>query len=501
MLDFMERSTIKLLKKRGNTDTEIARVLGRDRKTVKQALLEPADKELKRPKRGSVIDPYEDKILQWIQEGIPVTVMLERIKKDPEEPYQGGKSIFYQRVKHIRQEQKMTKQKATWTFEGLPGEYLQVDWGERRQFPFTQIPKTTRYCFVGRLKYSRWIYAEFHDNMRYETLIRCILRCLENLGGVPWVLVFDNMSTIVHTLAERDKDGNPVWNRKFRQFASEIGFHPEVCDPGAANQKGTVENGVKFVKGNFLAGRTFRDDDDLSAQSWEWILERNSQKCQAHGHTPNDLLSEERKALEPLMETSDSYGLLHLLRVYPESVIRFETNCYSVPESLIGLVVAARVTSNELRIYHDNQLVAQHKRSYQKRQKVRDLDHYQRTLSSKPRAKVMAYREKLLELDSSTASYVTEICHRDRNSMNQQILKLYSLWKEHGTERFLEAVHFCNDSQVYGWEYVQLMLRIPEDEGHDEDGELEFQNDMVSDQPEQSEIDRDLAIYDTYSHR
>jgi hypothetical protein len=44
------------------------------------------------------------------------------------------------------------------------------------------------------------------------------------------------------------------------------------------------------------------------------------------------------------------------------------------------------------------------------------------------------------------------------------------------------------------------MLRIPEDEGHDEDGELEFRNDMVSDQPEQWEIDRDLAIYDTYSH-
>ena len=100
------------------------------------------------------------------------------------------------------------------------------------------------------------------------------------------------------------------------------------------------------------------------------------------------------------------------------------------------------------------------------------------------------------------ASYVTEICHRDRNSMNQQILMLYGLWKEHGTGRFLEAVHFCNESQVYGWEYVQMMLRIPKD---DENGQLEFQqelpDDMVSGQPEQSEIDRDLAIYDTYSHR
>ena len=227
--------------------------------------------------------------------------------------------------------------------------------------------------------------------MRYETLIRCILRCLESLGGVPWVLVFDNMKTVVRMIARRDKDGNPVWNQRFRQFASEIGFHPEVCDPGAANQKGTVqalekleqndsnspsantrENGVKFVKGNFLAGRTFQDDEDLSVQLTQWLLERNNGKCQAHGHTPNELLPKEREALEPLTETSESYGLLHLLRVNPESVIRFETNCYSVPEHLIGQIVTVRVASHELRAYHDSHLVAQHERSFDRRQRIRN---------------------------------------------------------------------------------------------------------------------------------
>jgi hypothetical protein len=330
--------------------------------------------------------------------------------------------------------------------------------------------------------------------MRYETLIRCILRCFENLGGMPWVLVFDNMKTVVRMIAKRDEDGNPIWNRRFRQFASEMGFHPDVCDPGAANQKGTVENGVKFVKGNFLAGRTFQDDEDLSMQLTQWLLERNNGKCQAHGYTPNELLPEEREALEPLTETSESYGLLHLLRVNPESVIRFETNCYSVPEHLIGQIVTVRVASNELRVYHDSQLVAQHERSYQKRQRIRNLDHYERTLSRKPRAKVMAYREKLLELASPTASYVAEICRRDRNSMNQQILKLYALWEEAGSEKFTEAIRFCHESQVYGSEYVELMLRIPEDE--EPIGEL-----LLSGEPVQSEIDRDLAVYDTYTHR
>ena len=149
--------------------------------------------------------------------------------------------------------------------------------------------------------------------------------------------------------------------------------------------------------------------------------------------------------------------------------------------------------SYELWIYHDSQLVAQHERSFQKRQRVRDLEHYQRTLSRKPRAKVMAYREKLLGLDWPTPPYVAEICKRDRNSMNRQILELYSLWEEHGSESFLEAVRFCYESHAYGSEYIELMLRIPEQER-----KVEL---LVSVQPAQSEIDRDLAVYDTYSHR
>jgi transposase len=479
------------LKERGNNNTQIANALDRDRKTVQKALLEPADKKLQRQKRGSLVDGYDDLICQWIVEDIPVTVMLQRARQDSNIPYQGGTTVFYDRVRLIRQELKIEKQKATWRFEGLPGEYLQVDWGEKRNFPFTMIPQETRYCFVGRLKYSRWVYASFHDNMRYETLIRCILRCFEALLGVPWVLVFDNMSTVT---TGRNEDGNPIWNAKFRQFSSEIGFHPEACALYSPNQKGTVESGVKFVKGNFLAGRTFSNDYDLKMQLTEWLAEKNSQKCQAHGQVPNELLSQERKAFEPLVEKADSYGLLHLRKVSGESVIRFDTNCYSVPEELIGQVVSVRVAEQELRIYYDNQLVARHTRNFGKRQWMRDLNHYEKTLEKKPRAKVMAYREKLLGLDSQAAAYVAEICRRDRNSMNQQILKLYTLWEEHGTEKFVETVRFCQKEQVYGAAYVELMLRRPDDE----ESKMEL---LLNGQPVQAEIDRDLAIYDTYTHR
>ena len=195
-----------------------------------------------------------------------------------------------------------------------------------------------------------------------------------------------------------------------------------------------------------------------------------------------------------MTETSQAYGLLHSLRVSPESVIRFQTNRYSVPEDLIGQTVTVRVAQNQLRIYHDGNLVAQHQRSFKKRQWVRDLNHFEKTLEHKPRAKVMAYREKLLGVDASTTGYVATICRRDRNSMNQQILKLYALWQEYGTQRFSQAICFCLKEQVYGAEYVELMLRRPPQDA----SEMSIR---LSGMPIQSQIDRDLAIYDSYTHR
>jgi transposase len=68
----------------------------------------------------------------------------------------------------------------------------------------------------------------------------------------------------------RDDAGQPLWTPALLQLAGEFGFHPQACDPGAGNQKGSVEALVKWVKGNFLPGRTFADDTDLLVQAGEW---------------------------------------------------------------------------------------------------------------------------------------------------------------------------------------------------------------------------------------
>jgi hypothetical protein len=131
-----------------------------------------------------------------------------------------------------------------------------------RRFPFAQQPPATRYFLACRLKYSCWSWVWFTADMRQETLFRWLVDCCLALGWVPWVLVFDNMKTVT---SGRDHAGEAVWTPGLLQLAGECGFHPQARDPGAPNQKGSVEALVKWVKGNFPPGRTFADEADLAA--------------------------------------------------------------------------------------------------------------------------------------------------------------------------------------------------------------------------------------------
>jgi transposase len=258
----MERSTVHLLHKRGKSLRTIANELGRSKSTIARALSEPVDRQPERRQRTSNVDPFRERIAEWLKQGLSGVRMLELARDDAEHPYRGGSSVWRAAVRRERlnglHEQAVAD--VPIRFEGLPGEYLQVDWGEIRHFPFTQQQPVTRYFLACRLKYSRWTWVIFTDNMRQETLFRGLVACFNALGFVPWVLVFDNMKTVT---TGRDEHAQPIWHRSLLQLAAEFDFHPEACWPASGNQKGSVESLVKFVKINFLAGRLFINDADL----------------------------------------------------------------------------------------------------------------------------------------------------------------------------------------------------------------------------------------------
>jgi transposase len=113
--------------------------------------------------------------------------MLELARGESEHPYTGGETAFYDYVRKVRRSRKQTPRNLTLRFEGVPGEFLQIDWGEVRDFPFSKIGMDgqTRYFFAARLKYSRYMFVSFQHDMREETLLRCLIACFTTIGGVP----------------------------------------------------------------------------------------------------------------------------------------------------------------------------------------------------------------------------------------------------------------------------------------------------------------------------
>ncbi len=494
MIRQMERSTIQVMVKRGMSLRQIAKELGLNWRTVARAAQEPVDHKPARRQRCSIVDPYRAQIAAWLDEGLPAVRMLELARARTEQPYTGGRSQFGEMVRRARQERDHAQASADvpLRFEGLPAEYLQVDWGEIRQFPFTQQRPATRYFLACRLKYSRWTWVRWTSDMRQETLFRGLVDCLCALGWVPWVLVFDNMKTVT---SGRDDAGHPLWTPALLQLAGEFGFHPQACDPGAGNQKGSVESLVKWVKGNFLPGRTFSDDDDLVAQAQEWAHAANTRASAATGVPPLERLQDEAAHGTALPATAHDYGVLRTATVSAESLVAVLGNRYSVPVVHVGAPVVVRVHRTRVRLWRDTLLVGDHARVRDgARQRVIDPAHFAPLFARKPRGQALLYRDHLLHLGGAAPTFLSALSYRHRAQLPEEIRAVYALYEQYGASDLLAAMALAGDAGTYSAAGLSLLLEAPPQRC------AALPMLCVPGVPGQAEIDRPLSAYDAWVH-
>ena len=259
--------------------------------------------------RPSSVSQYEAQILEWFQEPrapedgpIKGQEILARLRQ---QGYTGGKTAVYELVRRLRPKE---PPKPILRFEGLPGEFSQHDFGQRWVTFADGTRKLVRF-FASRLKYSRFVDIQIVDNEQQETVVRSLLKAFEHFGGVPMMGVFDNMSSAVKS-REMKEDGSVKvhWTERFGQFVVDCGLIPLACWPYRPQEKGSVENLVGFVKGNFFCGRTFQDMEDVHQQLQTWMNYVNEQRhCDATGEIPAVRLK--REPLQPLNHNAQTYAL------------------------------------------------------------------------------------------------------------------------------------------------------------------------------------------------
>lgn len=212
-------------------------------------------------------------------------------------------------------------------FKTEPGQQSQVDWGHSGLIQHQG--RQQRLCaFVMTLGWSRTMYLEFTTSMDETAFVRCHPNAWRYFGGIPREIVHDNLRTAV---LGRGGTGAIHWNPRYLDLAHGYGFSPRACQPYRAQTKGKVESGVRYVRGNFWAGLSYRDLADLNAQAQVWM--DTVANVRVHGTTHEIPLA--RLALEGLQPFAEQLNFdtsrLSYRRSGRDGLVSYAGNYYSVP--------------------------------------------------------------------------------------------------------------------------------------------------------------------------
>ena len=345
-------ATIKTLWKIHKNKSLIARLTGHDWKTVDKRVKEIEEGrkyQLTKP-HPKILDPYHEQILKWIEDGLTGVRIHEKIQ-------QKGVKVGYSTVKDYLTLIKK-KEKIFMRIHTSPGEEAQVDFGYVGYTSY-QGKKRKTWVFNMRLSYSRLDYYEAVYDQRVETFIRCHIHAFNFFGGIPRMVKIDNLKSAILEANFYE----PVYQELYRNFAHYYGFEPLPCRVRRPNDKGKVESGIKYVKGNFILGRDFKDEYDLEARLSRWNQRINQR---THGTTrkiPQEVfLKEEKAKLLPLPEVEFAMAKVGTRKVYHDCHIYVDYNYYSVPFSYVGKVVEISLTEKLLKISYQGEEIATHPR-------------------------------------------------------------------------------------------------------------------------------------------
>jgi transposase len=303
----------------------------------------------------STVEPYREIVARWAAQAISGVAIHAALCR--EYGYTGSASSVYRMLDRLAAERVPD---ATVPLQFAPAEAAQVDFGAGPLLPDPTSGQPRRtWCFVMTLCWSRHQYVEFVFDQTVATWLGCHRRAFEWFGAVPARLIIDNPKCAITRACVYD----PQVQRAYAECAEGYGFKIDPCPPRDPAKKGIVEAGVKYVKGNFLPTRVFRDLADLNAQARDWVLHQAGVRI--HGTTrevPLERFAVERPLLKALPAIAPDLGTWTQLNVHRDCHVQFDRVLYSVPFALVGKRLWLRATDTAVAIYQDYRLVATHAR-------------------------------------------------------------------------------------------------------------------------------------------
>ncbi len=241
-------------------------------------------------------------------------------------------------------------------YSGLTAPYVDRDTGEILEAEI----------FVGVLGASSYTYAEATKSQGLPDWIGSHVRMFKFFGGVPEVVVPDNLKSGVTKAHYYD----PVVNPTYQDLANHYGVAVVPARVRKPKDKAKAEVGVQGIERRILAklrDHTFFSVTEINAAIKPLLIEYNAVKFQKlPGSRVSEFIETDKPALKPLPKHDYSYADWKKVRAGIDYHIAFEHHYYSVPSKYRQQQLDLRITNTMLECFCKSKLIAVHRRSYKR---------------------------------------------------------------------------------------------------------------------------------------
>ena len=347
--------------------------------------------------------------------------------------------------------------------EHRAGEKLFVDWAGQTM-PL-QDPKTGAITqvqiFIACLGASSYTYAEARLSQQLPDWIGAHVHAFEFFGGVPEIVVPDNLKAGIKSPCRYEPAVNPT----YQDLATHYGIAVIPARPDHPRDKAKAESAVGFAERFILAAlrnRTFFSFAEINYAIREKLVALNSRKFQKLDTSRRELFEQlDKPALTPLPEHRYEYAQWKKATVNVDYHIDVEHCYYSVPYQLVKRVVDVRVTAATVEVLYKNKRVASHSRKHKKGEYSTLDEHmperHKKYLEWTP-ARIIRWSG---EAGPNTQKLVTEIIASKPHPQQgyRACLGIMRLSHDYGTERLEAASARALRIQSLSYKSVKSILK------------------------------------------
>lgn len=378
-----------------------------------------------------------------------------------------GKSQFYDHLKQNLVAQKDITTVLAQTYK--PGEKLMIDFaGDKLSYIDIETGEIIKVeVFVACMPYSDYIYVICVPSQRTEDFLFALRMCLEHLGGVPPIVVPDNLKAAVITPDRHE----PELNTALRDMGNHYHFTVLPCDPASPTQKALVEDAVRIAYNRIAAklrGREFHSLLELNAGVEEQNILLNQTRMQKRPYTREERFhAMEKPLLQPLPEEVFEMRYYADLKVGSNNFVELRhdkvTHFYSAPYIYIGRMARVIFTRSWVKIYVDNQLVATHtrKHDYGHTYEPEHMASNSRAIMERSAAYYVSWAGKKSE---ECKAYISEIFNPQRTNKPEEVYyrlcgAILSSYKKYESSLVDLTCRQCLDNRVFTYKKFEAILK------------------------------------------